>query len=1709
MVKTKKAWLSILSFLCVLCFGLGIFFCMPRTTAVAESPNVSIDFEETSDSNNFAALNGVHSISDGKLNLTQWVYSYYKIPISTTGIRIITMDMYIKSGAGPAFGLMNVSKFSKDITTADTGVYWNLYSATNTRLTGHLNYYTGGSYKEDYTDRSYLYDTVHKLEITIRNKAVTFTIDGSTLISSSTISTALTDRGLSLEDEVYFCVGEGKGGEGSYIDNFEIKDSFEKATDYSIDFEETADANNFTKFYGTKWSVGNGTFNKTAAAGILYYNTAIPTQKTRIISMDVHLASGAKPVFGFINESKLSGITDATNAGKGSGIYWIQSSATNRRLTNYWNKALGGGKEDYSNRSYLWGTTFRLEITIIKGKIEYIRNGSTLISASDVSEAMTSLGVTLEENVYFCFGSDTTETGTYIDNFEIKDYLEKGANYAIDFDASADANNFTKFYGTKWSVGDGTFNKTAAGIQYYNTIIPTQKTRIISMDVHLASGAKPVFGFINESKLSGITDATNAGKGSGIYWIQSSATNRRLTNYWNKALGGGKEDYSNRSYLWGTTFRLEITIIKGKIEYIRNGSTLISASDVSEAMTSLGVTLEENVYFCFGSDTTETGTYIDNFEIKDYVVTGIPDEDFSLLDKYALTGNVQMNAFTYGTDMKDCANGAEMYNYLTTTKAGNNGRGYDLTGADYISFAVNNQSGIAAGFKVILAEGADVDVNGNATSAPYGRRWTSAEKMPYYLEYANGKVEGNILTTQENNMAYASVPNGFEGRVVFPITSFEALSWSNNINDNLEFSTDANAISLGFIRFMNIVYYKSGTAAADGSLVISNPMIYGDYIPAVANSTNRVVNAINNIGTVTAASEAQIAFAREQYDDLSDKSGVKNYATLQAAETAFAALEDNTYVVATDGKDFTGTGGVAFGEVWTATPSTISAWIKVDASISDNTHVGTIVGNMGRIGSSWVEDSENSFSFEVTTNGNLKIEWRRSSTTKAILVAENVDVRTGAYMHVAFTRNASTGRLALYVNGVKVAEQDYPWASLRDLSFVNPVIIGSDYTNDEIHALGFTPDFNGFIADVRVYSSVLTAEQIAQDALGEVQNSLMANVEFISGEENEYYDSANQNATDAFGWKEYSSLEDLKLGDYTFAVIPDTQMLFSVAKDSTGKSLFTPGYNIEDNLLYKNNTWLVENQQALGLKFVMHLGDLTDSLNYKDKWNKQGAAELYYAMESMDVLTDAGIPWSLSRGNHDAGATAAYLEYWDNGFTEVTYNGVTYSTTGYSASTYGVGSERISNLTTSGALLEFGSMAETDMRNTYYTFAAGDEKWLVVALDLEPTDDVITWANEIIAARADHKTIITTHAYMTSTGSFMTSAMISGNYGEALWTKLASKHSNVVMFLCGHSTGQNVVRKQLTGENGNKVWNFMIDISSHEIAGNHQTGVFALFGIADNGNTLHVNYLSPSEGKLFRSINQFTVSLGELETVVAETKQILDLDGNVALEIATDFTGELPVLERSGHIFLGYLVDGTLYATYTYTGAETSVKAVFATFTMYNGAATRIGDYGMRFSAYLDMTVEELSALGISVSYGTLIAPDYAITVDGNKGGVKDYSKMVLENVGRYMINVPSTKQLTAKGYTIINASPTAISLETQLELELVARTYMKVTYADGTEAVFYAGVTDNGRSIKEVAALALADISKVQSAEYQYAVEGGYSPYKDEDRTYLQKIVG
>ncbi|MBQ3047310.1 MAG: metallophosphoesterase [Clostridia bacterium] len=1568
---------------------------------------------------------------------------------------------------------------------------------------------------------------------------------------------------------------------------------------------------------------------------------------------------------------------------------------------------------------------------------------------------------------------------------------------SIDFEETSDNDNFETKTGNKWTVSGGKYNAVAWQEIYLGYAIPTTGTRIISFDAYFGTGAYPAFGIANASKLANQRPSTS---GTGLFYTVSPDRGDGLLST-SSVYNAGNCCVKDYTLTRDQLVKVEIKIIEKAVSINIDGKSLYTASEInSQLKTNLNATtqtlLEDTVYlvFCVNSGTV-AGTYIDNLVIRNSIL-GIPNEEFSNLDKLGgLHGGYDTAQITWDSDIKSLK-GKMLRSVLNSVDANGDGQKYDLTGMDFLSFAINNQTGNTVKFLVELTEGSNKDINGNSVNN-YGRVWTSARHTPYYLENSDGMVNGSFITEYSGIRGTMSVPAGFNGRLVIPTTSFEQLHWSANTDKNLLFSEDANAMSLGYMKWLDVYYFNDNTPDANGSLVISDPQIYGDYIPSVANSSNRVINAIDKIGVVTAASENQIAFARKWYDALDDKTAVTNYSVLETAETTFANLTDNSFVIGTAGKDFTGTEGVTLAETFPVTPTTVSAWIKVDKDVPDNTHVGTIMGVNEKTSSTILDDK--GFSMEITTNGNPRFKYKVSETAKTVFVVDNVDVRTGSWLHLAFVRNAAAEKIECYVNGVKVAERGAPQASLVDVTTVRPIMIGSDYTNDEIFARGYAPDFSGCIANARVYDVVLSESEVALDAIGEKQDGILASVNFFSGEKQEYYNSEGENAKDAYAWKEVGSVEELKKGAYTFAVIPDTQMLLAKAVDSNGKGLYDADYVATDNVFYKNTKWLADNKDALGLEFVMHIGDITDTLNY-DAWATKGAVELCYGLEYMNVLTDAGIPWSISRGNHDSGHTEDRLAFWDNGFSGVEVNGKTYSSTGYSGAQYGVGSQRITDLINSGELTDFGSMTESNMRNTYYKFTAGEHDWLILALDLEPTDEDIAWAKTVVESNPDRKIIVSTHAYMNKNGSFMTSIMsqdgLSHNSGQELWDEFISLYSNIVMVVSGHSSGEDIIRVEKTGVYGNKVQNFMIDYSNHEYAGYKQTGVFALFGISEDGKELSVNYYSAVENKLFRNTNQYTVPLSEiLETdstfpgqtqvgdvylmaqhepfenagtgnskdpnnyalwsnvspqlflssdVIYYRKQwvpmsvsvdvdasgtfkftssakiaaptdtqymhlaafvtrasdgltrkifpasdygaefytattqslylstigdievrtgdritltfytdsdngkwrganfncgVYDNDGVTALKeytFAVDgtltdeflqglynvgyngvkpdgtattvmnhngwsigywtftggatafykytvtcvdengatlftakagpntylptlkkagyvfegydiggteykggtnvtlsnnttitakfteivdfeikdnfgdtefvanngFTGTLPVLEKSGHVFVGYMVDGKLYkAGYNYTGQETAVQAVFAQFTMTNGAAMRIAaPDGLRFISQINNSVVDLIGKE-NIVFGTLIAhADDIIT-----SGTVDYSKLTIDaNITK--LNIVSTVQSEVGEYLNFNGSLVKIK-QNHLDWDFAGRSYMTVTYADGQTATIYAQVNDNARSLGEVAEKAYNDRSAVKNATYQYlTADGNYSRFESSVLTALKK---
>lgn len=758
----------------------------------------------------------------------------------------------------------------------------------------------------------------------------------------------------------------------------------------------------------------------------------------------------------------------------------------------------------------------------------------------------------------------------------------------------------------------------------------------------------------------------------------------------------------------------------------------------------------------------------------------------------------------------------------------------DMRGAEYYAFEIDNSNGTQA------LEFANELYERDGTSDGWGLFWSLAEYSEYFLINDKGIMSKYDTTAYgQYNAGKISVPAGFKGTVLLPLTSYEITSWqlpsvASHLSRFYKFG-EPHTIFLRQIYRTDLTLITAPTEP----VTVTNVAFWGADIVTESSlcpdTYQTAIQAIDNIGTVTAASANQILKAQRLYSKLSteDQAKVHNYSVLTEAVETYAQLSDMSSYVGTYGKDFTGTDGVAFENVVEVSPSTVSAWIKVDKNVADDTHIGTIIGNSERHQSSQsMIDWYNTMSVEITTYGRPRFVWRKYINQKVNFVVNNVDVRTGDWLNLTFVRDTENSQIHCYINGEKVATKNVDSEDIAEITFIKPFVIGSDYTNEPNQAPGFTPDFNGSIANVRLYSGILTDDQVEENLSSIVSAGLLNDVVFRSGDDGDYYDSANvETLKDIYDWVENGD-ELLVKGDYSFAILGDTQMHLSVAKDGNGNSLYNVNYDETSNVFYKNIQWLIANKEDLNLQFVMHLGDLTDNGNYPNNKADDGTGnqvykydvEYTYGLKWLNMLTEANIPWSLARGNHEGGAER-FNQYY-------TFNENGGRTTGY--------------------------YEEGKMDNVYYSFDVGTQKYLVFALEYAPTTAVITWAKGVVEANPDRRVIITTHSYMGRTEN-----LLAEQNADALWNDLASQYANVIMVVSGHATGTDIIRREDKGVNGNTVYQFMIDESNLNYSGAFQTGVFALLTFENNGNTIHFNYYSATHNSLFRTRNQFTIELDD------------------------------------------------------------------------------------------------------------------------------------------------------------------------------------------------------------------------------------------------------
>ncbi|WP_375423706.1 metallophosphoesterase [uncultured Friedmanniella sp.] len=272
---------------------------------------------------------------------------------------------------------------------------------------------------------------------------------------------------------------------------------------------------------------------------------------------------------------------------------------------------------------------------------------------------------------------------------------------------------------------------------------------------------------------------------------------------------------------------------------------------------------------------------------------------------------------------------------------------------------------------------------------------------------------------------------------------------------------------------------------------------------------------------------------------------------------------------------------------------------------------------------------------------------------------------------------------------------------------------------------------------------------------------------------------ADKAALVATGWKKQKVRFYLRKAPvdtkFTVAVMPDTQQ--EVLSNGDGRMLNRANY-------------LVKNRSALDLRYVSHTGDVVN-------WDTADHAQYQRAAAGLKPITAAGIPLSLTIGNHDTEATCPGGSACDAARTRVLFR-----TTG-----------TFNSYLKPGPLDQEGAFQRGKIDNTFHVFSAGGGDWLVLNLELWPRKSVVAWAQQVVATHPRHNVMVLTHSYLTSSGKIYQGR---GGYGDTsgqyLYDHLISRYANIRVVFSGH-TGTSKHRVD-HGVHGNRIDSYLLAMHS-------------------------------------------------------------------------------------------------------------------------------------------------------------------------------------------------------------------------------------------------------------------------------------------------------
>jgi hypothetical protein len=284
-------------------------------------------------------------------------------------------------------------------------------------------------------------------------------------------------------------------------------------------------------------------------------------------------------------------------------------------------------------------------------------------------------------------------------------------------------------------------------------------------------------------------------------------------------------------------------------------------------------------------------------------------------------------------------------------------------------------------------------------------------------------------------------------------------------------------------------------------------------------------------------------------------------------------------------------------------------------------------------------------------------------------------------------------------------------------------------------------------------------------------------------------------------------------GSTTLVILPDTEVYCQKRPE----------------FLEAQTRWIASNASQRNIAYALHMGDIVHD-DVTPQWKE--------ARRCFQVL-DGKVPYALALGNHDytdAKRTTAMNDF-------------------FSVADFG-------KWPTFGGVRDEGRI-----ENSYHLCRIGSHNWIILALEFGPRDEVVAWANKVLAAHPDRLGMLVTHAYLFrnnarynhTAGKQRASPSGWGNDGEELWQKLVRQHANLMLVFSGHVATGGLGYLASEGDHGNTVHQLMVDYESLRGGG---SGYLRLVEFLPDGRTVQVKGYSPVlQRYLTDPGNQFTFAL--------------------------------------------------------------------------------------------------------------------------------------------------------------------------------------------------------------------------------------------------------